>query len=241
MSFELMPLPYATDAFRDVMSSETLTYHHDRHHQAYVDQVNDMLANQPVSGAGLVEIVRTARQHGDTSLFNSAAQVWNHNFFWLGLSADRQRPSGRLAKMIEEGFGSLDGLIRTMASEAVAHFSNGWVWLVLDGDVLKVISLHDADTPIAHRGMKPLLALDVWEHAYYIDYRHARAAYAERILGGIINWAFAADNLDGDGARRADQQFLQSSPRRASAGDPRARRAGRTSTLETLLPAVRGH
>jgi superoxide dismutase, Fe-Mn family len=207
MSFRLSPLPFAQRALGEFMSAETLDYHHGRHHKAYVDKTNAMVREKGLEGRSLVEVVRAAHERGEQSLFNNSAQFWNHNFFWQCLApAEGQRPTGKLAAMIEDGFGSADALLARLKDEAVGHFSNGWAWLVLDGDALNVTSLHDADTPLVHEGMKPLLTLDVWEHAYYIDYRNARPAFAEKILRNIVNWEFVARNLDGNGESRGDQQ-----------------------------------
>jgi superoxide dismutase, Fe-Mn family len=207
MAFELAPLPYAEDALGEFMSAETLAFHHGKHHKAYVDKVNALVAEMPQAGRSLVEVVRTAREKGDSALFNNSAQIWNHNFYWRCLApAEGRRPEGRLAAMIEEGFGDVGGLLIRLKEEAVGHFSNGWAWLVLDRGKLAITSLHDADTPVVHDGMKPLLTLDVWEHAYYIDYRNARADFAEKVLGNLIDWEFVERNLDGEGVGRADQE-----------------------------------
>jgi superoxide dismutase, Fe-Mn family len=207
MAFELIPLPYAGDALGDFMSAETLQFHHGKHHRAYVDKVNALLVGQPLAGASLVALVRRARAQGHGALFNNGAQIWNHNFFWQCLApANGQKPAGRLAEMIHDSFGSVENLLLKLKEEATGHFSNGWAWLVLDRGALRITSLHDADTPAVHDGMKPLLTLDVWEHAYYIDYRNARAAFADKVLGNIINWEFVESNLDGNGEARADQE-----------------------------------
>ena len=207
MAFELAPLPYATDALGDFMSAETLEFHHGKHHRAYVDKVNALLAERPAAATSLVDIVREAHGQGDTALFNNSAQMWNHNFFWQCLApASGQTPTGWLAEMIHNDFGSPENLLLKLKEEAVGHFSNGWAWLVLDRDALRITSLHDADTPLVHEGMKPLLTLDVWEHAYYIDYRNARAEFAEKVLGNIIDWEFVERNLDGQGEGRANQE-----------------------------------
>ena len=206
MAFKLPDLPFAKDALGDFMSAETLDFHHGKHHQAYVDKTNEMAGAQGLDGGALSEVIRAAKEKGDKGLFNNAAQFWNHNFFWLCLAPpEGQRPTGKLAAMIEDGFGTVDDLLAKLKEEAVGHFGSGWAWLVLDRDALKITSLHDADTPVVHDGMKPLLTLDVWEHAYYIDYRNARPEFAEKVLGNIINWEFVGKNLDGDGVARADQ------------------------------------
>ena len=207
MAFELPPLPFSKEALGDYMSAETLEFHHGKHHKAYVDKTNAMVGDKGLEGASLVQVVRAAREKGEGPLFNNSAQIWNHTFYWNCLTApEGQKPTGQLAQMIDSAFGSTDGLLAKLKEEAVGHFSNGWAWLVLDRDQLRITSLHDADTPLVHEGMKPLLTLDVWEHAYYIDYRNARPDFAEKVLGNIVNWEFVAQNLDGNGERRADQE-----------------------------------
>jgi len=206
MAFALPELPFAKDALQPHMSAETLEFHHGKHHKAYVDKVNGWIEEKGLSGRSLVEVIRLAKEKGDKGLFNNAAQVWNHSFFWNCLAAPGQKPSGQLASKIDEAFGSTDALLKKLGEEAVGHFASGWAWLVLEGGQLKITSYHDADTPVVHDGVKPLLTLDVWEHAYYIDYRNARPKFAETVLGNIVNWDFVARNLDGDGISRADQQ-----------------------------------
>lgn len=208
MPFQLPELPYAKDALAPVMSAETLEYHHGKHHKAYVTKTNELIANdQQLSGASLLDVVRQAKSSGNNKLFNNSAQLWNHSFFWQCLApSQNQRPSGRLAQLIQDGFGGEDALLQKLQEEAVNHFSNGWAWLVLDRDQLKITSLHDADTPIVHEGMVPLFTLDVWEHAYYIDYRNERPKFADAVLSNIVNWDFVAENLDGRGLERADQE-----------------------------------
>jgi Fe-Mn family superoxide dismutase len=206
MPFRLPDLPYARDALGEFMSAETLEFHHGKHHKAYVDKTNSLVGEKGLEGASLVKVIRAAKEKGDAGLFNNSAQAWNHSFFWQCLAPPRgQRPTGELAERIDDAFGSTDALLAKLKEEAVGHFASGWAWLVLDGGELKVTSLHDADSPVAHDGMKPLLTLDVWEHAYYIDYRNARPDFAEKVLGNIVDWEFVAKNLDGDGVSRADQ------------------------------------
>jgi Fe-Mn family superoxide dismutase len=191
------------------MSAETFDFHHGKHHKAYVDKLNAAVADKGLTGS-LSDIIREAKTRGDKAVFNNAAQHWNHSFFWQCLAPpEGQKPEGRLASLIAEGFGGTDALLARLKEEAVGHFSNGWAWLVLDGGALKITSLHDADTPVVYDGMKPLLTLDVWEHAYYIDYRNERPRFAESVLGNVINWEFVARNLDGDGVARADQEALE--------------------------------
>jgi superoxide dismutase, Fe-Mn family len=206
MAFALPDLPFSKDALAPHMSAETLEFHHGKHHKAYVDKVNGWIDEKGLAGKSLVEVIRLAKDKGDKGLFNNAAQIWNHTFFWNCLAAPGQKPSGALAGKIDEAFGSTDALLKKLGEEAVNHFASGWAWLVLEDGQLKVTSYHDADTPAVHDGVKPLLTLDVWEHAYYIDYRNARPKFAETVLGNIINWDFVAQNLDGEGVSRADQE-----------------------------------
>jgi Fe-Mn family superoxide dismutase len=202
MAFILPPLPFSRDALAPYMSAETLDYHHGKHHQAYVDKTNELVGPAGLGESSLIEVIRAAKPG---PLHNNAAQLWNHSFFWLGLAPDAPPPTGALAALIDSDFGSVDGLIKALAKEAVAHFGSGWAWLVLDNGTLRVVSLHDGDTPAVHEGMVPLFTLDVWEHAYYIDYRNARPKFVEAVLGSLINWPFVASNLDGKGLSRADQ------------------------------------
>jgi Fe-Mn family superoxide dismutase len=206
MPFTLPDLPFAADALAPHMSAETLEFHHGKHHKAYVDKTNSLLGEKGLGGGRLSEVIRAAAK-GDKGLFNNSGQLWNHSFFWQCLApAGSPRPSGKLAALIEEGFGSAETLLKQFKTEAVDHFASGWAWLILDGGKLKVTSLHDGDTPVAHEGMQPLLTLDVWEHAYYIDYRNARPEFVDAVVDNLINWEFVARNLDGNGVGRADQE-----------------------------------
>lgn len=201
MAFFLPELPYAKTAFGDAMSAETFDYHHGKHHNAYVTKANELVAADPaLQGKSLLELINAS----SGTLFNQVGQIWNHNFFWLGLSPETQEPTGRLADLIAAGFGSTEALIEKLKAEAVGHFASGWAALNLTDGKLEVTSYHDADTPVAH-GKTPLFIFDVWEHAYYIDYRNARPSYADTILKNHVNWAFVAENLDGAGAERANQ------------------------------------
>ena len=206
MPFSLPELPFDKNALGDHMSAETLDYHHGKHHRAYIDKTNKMAADKGLGGASLVEVIRAAKETGDKGLFNNSAQTWNHSFFWQCLTPPKgQKPSGRLAELIEQSFGSTDEMLAKLKEEAVGHFASGWAWLVLDGDKLAITSLHDGDTPVVYEGMKPLLTLDVWEHAYYVDYRNDRPGFVDAVLGNIVNWDFVEQNLDGEGVSRADQ------------------------------------
>jgi superoxide dismutase, Fe-Mn family len=208
MPFQLPDLPYAKDALAPHMSAETLEFHHGKHHKAYVTKTNELLEKEAsLSGASLIEVVRGAKSSANAKLFNNSAQLWNHSFFWQCLApAQGRQPDGRLAQMISDEFGGTETLLQKLQEEAVNHFASGWAWLVLDRDKLRITSLHDADTPLVHDGMVPLFTLDVWEHAYYIDYRNERPKFASAVLSNIVNWDFVAQNLDGNGSERADQE-----------------------------------
>jgi len=203
MAFSLPDLPYAKDAFGDLISAETFDYHHGKHHQAYVTKANELVAADPsLQGKSLVELIRSSKG----GLFNQVGQIWNHTFYWHSLSPTETKPSAELQAKIDEAFGSTDALLEKLKTEAVGHFASGWAALVLKDGKLEVTSYHDADTPVAHEGVAPLFILDVWEHAYYIDYRNARPNYAEKILKNAVNWDFVSQNLDGKGVDRADQK-----------------------------------
>ena len=202
MPFVLPKLPYKSEALAPHISAEAVGIHYGKHHQAYVDKTNELVGPAGLAGHSLVDVIRAAKPG---PLRNNASQLWNHSFFWLGLSPDKQVPTGPLAALIDSTFGSTEALLETFTKEAAAHFGSGWTWLVLEGGALKVMALHDGDTPAAHEGMVPLFTLDVWEHAYYIDYRNARPRFIAAVMGNLVNWAFVAENLDGQGLSRADQ------------------------------------
>jgi len=206
MPFTLPDLPFAKDALAPHMSAETLDYHHGKHHKAYVDKTNGMLAEKGLTDASLIEVIKAAKEKGDKGLFNNSAQIWNHSFFWQCLAPEGStRPSGQLRDLINDSFGGEQALLDKLATESVNHFASGWGWLVLNGGKLEITSLHDADTPAVH-GLVPLLTIDVWEHAYYIDYRNERPKFVKSVLENVINWDFVAQNLDGNGADRANQE-----------------------------------
>jgi Fe-Mn family superoxide dismutase len=211
MAFILPELPFDRDALGPHMSGETLDFHHGKHHKAYVDKANGLIGDTDLENASLVEVIRAAKERGDKPLFNNTAQIWNHSFFWQCLAPEGStRPSGKLREMIGSDFGGEDQLLEQLTKESVNHFASGWGWLILNKGKLEVTSLHDADTPVAH-GMTPLLTIDVWEHAYYIDYRNDRQKFVKMILENIVNWDFVAQNLDGNGASRADQEGARTS------------------------------
>jgi len=206
MAFRLPPLPYAADALAPHVSARTLELHHGKHHQAYVDTTNKLVAGTALDGLDLVEVIRRAKALGDDKLRNQAGQVWNHSFFWQCMAPGGGQPTGPMAERIEADFGGFDAFAKAFTEEAVVHFASGWAWLVMRGDKLEVVSLHDGDSPVAYDGVRPVLTLDVWEHAYYLDYQNKRPAFVEAFLNNLVDWEFAAENLDGAGAQRANQR-----------------------------------
>ena len=191
----LPELPYAYDALAPLISRETLVLHHDRHHRTYVDKANDLAAKAGLGGRQLEDIVREARRRGDKPLFNNAAQAWNHAFFWRSMRpAGGPAAAGELAGLIQ-GFGGLEALADAFVKEGVGHFGSGWVWLLSGVEGLKVISTHDAEDPLVREEGFPLLVCDLWEHAYYLDYKNDRKAFLERWFESLANWEFAAEQL----------------------------------------------
>src|SRR4051812_11652958 len=171
MAFKLPDLPFDRQALEPHMSGETLDFHHGKHHKAYVDKVNAMVEEKGLAGASLSAVIKAAAERGDKGLFNNSGQFWNHNFFWQCLApADQQRPTGRLAEMVDAAFGSTDAMLAKLKEEAVGHFASGWAWLVLDRDTLKITSPHHRATPGPPDGVKPPLPLDWWGAGFYIDY-----------------------------------------------------------------------
>lgn len=195
MPHELPALPYAKDALAPMMSSETLDFHHGKHHATYVTKLNAAIAGTPFEALSLDELVVRAQRENNKAVFNNGAQHFNHSFFWkcLGPGAGGA-PTGAVADAINGAFGNFDAFKAAFANEAVNHFASGWAWLVRDaGGALKVISTHDADTPIT-QGLRPLLTCDVWEHAYYIDHRNSRPNFLEAFWK-LVNWDFVSKNL----------------------------------------------
>lgn len=190
----LSPLPYASDALAPHISKDTLETHHGKHHAGYVKKTNTLCAEAGLSDLTLEAVI--ARAAGDTNakLFNQAAQVWNHAFYWHSLSPKRTAPDAALADAIARDFGSQGHLVKELSQKAAAHFGSGWVWLSMLGGKLCVMESHDAAT-LAIGDAKPLLVIDVWEHAYYLDRRNARDAYLAAVTEDLLNWRFASDNF----------------------------------------------
>ena len=191
MAFSLPELPYSKDALAPHISAETLEYHHGKHHKAYVDKLNELLAGKPEADKSLEEVIMSS----DGPVFNNAAQIWNHTFYWSSMKpGGGGEPTGELADAIKRDFGGFDKFKTEFTQAGITQFGSGWAWLVLEGGKLKVTKTPNADLPMKH-GQKALLTMDVWEHAYYIDYRNARPKYIETFLTSLANWDFALENL----------------------------------------------
>ena len=191
MAFTLPPLPYAIDALAPHMSQETLELHHGKHHDSYVTKLNELTEGERDDSE--LETVILEAEPGN--LFNNAAQHWNHSFYWQCMSpAGGGAPDGALAEALAEAFGSFDAFSKELNEAAATHFGSGWAWLVHDGSTLQVTHTSDADLPLRH-SQKALLTIDVWEHAYYVDYRNKRPDYVSAFMDSLVNWEFVAQNL----------------------------------------------
>ncbi|MEJ6740302.1 MAG: superoxide dismutase [Actinomycetota bacterium] len=191
MAFELPALPYAQDALAPTISAETMEYHYGKHHQTYVDNLNKAVAGTADENASLEDIIMKA----EGPLFNNAAQVWNHTFFWNSLSPNGGgQPTGAIADRIAADFGGYDAFRAQITDAGLTQFGSGWAWLVETDGKLAIMKTPNADLPMKH-GAKALFTIDVWEHAYYIDYRNARAKFIEVVLDNLVNWDFVNANL----------------------------------------------
>ena len=195
MPIEFPALPYAIDALEPHVSVRTFEYHHGKHHKAYVDKLNAAIAGTDYAEQSLEEIIAAAHGAGDTGVFNNAAQAWNHTFLWHSMSPDGGgSPSEDLADAINERFGDLAGFREAFRAAALGQFGSGWAWLVGTGNGVDIETTGNADTPLTGDST-PLLTLDVWEHAYYLDYQNKRDAYIDAFLDELVNWEFAAANF----------------------------------------------
>ena len=204
--FILPKLPYDYAALEPTLSADTLRTHHDKHHKAYVEKSNALAAKAGLDGRSLEEVVREAKAKGDAKLFHNAAQAWNHAFFWDCMTPQAAEPSGALKAAIDQAFGGLDAFKEAFVTEGSDHFGSGWAWLVTGSEGLKVISTHDADDTLIKDGLFPLLVCDLWEHAYYLDYKNDRKGFLTNWLDAVANFAFAERQLaasegQGDGFR----------------------------------------
>ncbi|WP_203292162.1 superoxide dismutase [Maricaulis parjimensis] len=197
MAFTLPDLPYAKDALAPHISSETLDFHHGKHHNAYVNNLNGMVEGTDLASKSLEDVIcETAGVADKAGVFNNAAQIWNHTFYWQSMRPNGGgAPTGPLAEMIDRDFGSLDGFKDAFAKAGATQFGSGWAWLVVKDGKLEVRKTLNAETPLTEAGVTPLLTMDVWEHAYYLDFQNRRPDYISTFLDHLINWEFAAENL----------------------------------------------
>jgi Fe-Mn family superoxide dismutase len=192
----LPELPFAKEALSPVISANTLDFHYGKHHKAYVDNLGKLIASTDLADADLDAIIKkTAGDPAKAGIFNNAAQVWNHSFYWKCLKAGGGgAPTGPVAQKIISSFGSVEKFSEELKNAGITQFGSGWAWLVIDNGALKITKTANADTPIAH-GQKPLLTLDVWEHAYYLDYQNRRPDYLAAVIGKLIDWDFVNANM----------------------------------------------
>ena len=203
--FTLPPLPYAENALEPVISANTMSFHYGKHHKTYVDNLNNLVKGTDYENASLEKIINeTAGKADKAALFNNAAQTWNHTFYWHSLNGGGGgKPSGKIAQLIDAAFGGYDNFKKEMSATTVSQFGSGWGWLVLDGGALKIVKTSNAEVPFT-KGQKPLLTIDVWEHAYYLDHQNKRAAYVDAVIDKLLNWNFAdakSGLIDGAPAR----------------------------------------
>jgi len=198
MSITLPDLPYAQDALEPHISANTLSFHHGKHHNAYVTKLNELIAGSDLEGKSLEEIISaSAGDAGKAGIFNNAAQVWNHTFYWNSMSPNGGgNPDGDLLAKINEDLGGLDKFKEDFTNAGMTQFGSGWAWLVIDNksNKLEIVKTPNAETPLTNN-KTPLLTMDVWEHAYYLDFQNARPKYIETFLSSLVNWEFAASNL----------------------------------------------
>ncbi len=194
--FVLPPLPYADTALAPVISANTLGFHYGKHHKTYVDNLNNLVKGTAHEGAALEQVIRESAGKADQApIFNNSAQIWNHTFYWHSLKpGGGGKPAGKLAAMIDSDLGGYDNFRKEFAATTVSQFGSGWGWLVVDGGKLKVVKTGNAEVPFT-KGQTPLLTIDVWEHAYYLDYQNKRADYVNALIDKLLNWDFAAENL----------------------------------------------
>jgi Fe-Mn family superoxide dismutase len=197
MAFTLPDLPYAGNALEPHVSERTLSFHHGKHHATYVNNLNNLTKDSPLAGKSLEEIIKeTAKDSSKAGIFNNAAQVWNHTFFWNSMRpGGGGTPSGAVAKKIDESFGSFDKFAEEFTAAATTQFGSGWAWLVQDGGKLKTMKTPNAENPMSQGAGKALLTIDVWEHAYYLDYQNRRPDFIKAFLNSLVNWDFVQKNM----------------------------------------------
>lgn len=196
MKHKLPQLPYEMDALQPYVSEETLSYHYGKHHKGYIDKLNKQIDGTRYAGMSLEDIIISAREQGDIDILNNAAQAWNHEFLWQSMSPNGgTAPDGALKQLLDGAFKNTKGFKNEFRAAATSLFGSGWTWLVLDAGQPRILNTTNADSPVGTR-MTPLLVLDVWEHAYYLDYKNERAKYVDTFLDNLVNWDFAASNMD---------------------------------------------
>jgi superoxide dismutase, Fe-Mn family len=207
--FTLPPLPYSEGALEPVISANTLRFHYGKHHKGYVDKLNELVKGSSHESAPLEQVIlATAGKPASAQVFNNAAQVWNHTFFWSCLKGKGGgKPGGKVGQRIDADFGGYEGFRKQFAEACDSQFGSGWGWLVLDNDKLKVVKTANAEVPFT-KGQVPLLTIDVWEHAYYLDYQNRRPDYVNAVIDKLLNWSFAEENLARSPVR-AEQGFAR--------------------------------
>ncbi len=197
MAYQQPSLPYAENALEPYVSARTIGFHYGKHHATYVTKFNEMVAGTPFADQSIEEVIKAvANDSSKSGIFNNGAQAWNHSFYWNCLSPDGGgKPSGALAEKIDQDFGSYDRFREELSNAAATQFGSGWAWLVLDNGTLKVVKTANAQTPITE-GMTPILTVDVWEHAYYLDYQNRRPDYVASLIDNLLNWDFATKNFE---------------------------------------------
>ncbi len=196
MPFELPTLPYAKNALAPYITENTINYHYGKHHQAYVTNLNNLIAGTDLANKSLEEIIKiSVSDKTKAGIFNNSAQVWNHTFYWHSMKPNGGgKPTGEVLKKIEQDFGSFENFVTEFKNAGATQFGSGWAWLVLDAGKLKVVKTGNAETPLT-TSAKPLMTMDVWEHAYYLDYQNARPSYIDTFLNHLVNWDFVLENM----------------------------------------------
>jgi Fe-Mn family superoxide dismutase len=193
--FKLPELPYAYDALEPTMSAETLRLHHDKHHAKYVETTNSLIEKEGLKPQSLEDVIHQAHKGGKTKLFNNAAQAWNHALFWSCMTPVRSGPDEALRRLFDQAFGGLQQLKSKFVAEGAGHFGSGWVWLAADRETMEVHTTHDGANLLGYEGVVPLIACDLWEHAYYVDYRNDRKGFLEAWFDALPDWSFASHQL----------------------------------------------
>ncbi len=198
MTVQLPELPFAKNALEPHISENTINFHYGKHHQGYVNNLNNLIKGTKFEQKSLEEIIQLSfDDKSNQAIFNNAAQIWNHTFYWHSISPNGGgKPSGTLLNKIEENFGSFENFSSQFKNAAATQFGSGWAWLVLEENRLKIVKTDNAQTPLTNKNLKPLITIDVWEHAYYLDFQNARPNYIDSFMNHLINWNFANSNLN---------------------------------------------